>query len=296
MGRMVSRFDDGALTLRHLAREYRFQWHPSPRAEERDGRGRWIETWPDIRLFSPGPGESEAVAAFRKTIPADLVAAVERFPSHQWNLLVLLGGEPYARDLVHTCPVLAFCVANNHCFRGGMADTAASLARRHCRQPRKEIAGWLGFPPVESTAKVLARISPEAATPAALLALQVAMRGQPELRKLLLHLPSINAGVMFFASRWRLGGLPTFSLLSEIATSPEELESALTGSLLIDALRLMNEIDCTRHAPAFESADQVRRFHESIVREHHELVLRREAERAAQIQRRQEQARAEACR
>ncbi|OQW97075.1 MAG: hypothetical protein BWK77_02710 [Verrucomicrobia bacterium A1] len=101
-----------------------------------------------------------------------------------------------------------------------------------------------------------------------------------------MHLPSINACVLFFASRWRLDGLPTYALLAGIAEDPDELETAPTGSLLIDALRLMAEIDPQRRAPGFRSAGRIRRFHEAIVREHREMLARREREKASEARRR----------
>lgn len=291
MGQRIARYEERALFLQVAAKEYRFRWHPAPRAEALDDLGRWRDAWPAVPLFSRGNCEPEAIGAFRRALPAGLAEAVERFPSHQWNLLSLLGTESYARDLARTCPILAYCVANNHLLRGGTSEAAAPVARRHCRQPRREIVGWLGFPPTDSTARLMTRIPPEAVSPVALRGLQCALREQPQLTKLLLHLPTLNAGVLFFASSWRTEGLPAFQLLSEIANDPDELETSPTGSLLLDALSMLHEIDPGRRAPVFRSADRIRRFHEAIAREYQVLTDARDRERW-----RREQAQREALR
>ena len=280
MGRIQCGFEGGVLTLRGRLRTHRFRWEPSPLAEVLEAHDRWRETWPPIRLFSPRSGGPAPVAAFRGTLPAGLVAVVERFPKHQWSLLVLLHAQAYARDLARDCPVLAFCVANSHVFRGTTPDQAAALAPRHVRQPRREIAGWLGFPAVDSTVGILSRIRPEAATPEVLVGLRTALIEQPGLAKLLMHVPTINAGVLFFAARGRLAALATYPLLAELAADPDELEQPPTGSLLIDALRMLAAIDPRRRVRPFRSADRVRRFHEEIVREHVDLPARRARERA----------------
>ncbi|MBM4155752.1 MAG: hypothetical protein FJ221_12095 [Lentisphaerae bacterium] len=281
MGRIQCDFEGGVLTLRGRLRTHRFRWEPAPLAEVLEARDRWIEAWPPIRLFSPRSGGPAPVAAFRGTLPAGLVAAVERFPKHQWSLLVLLHAQAYARDLERTCPVLAFCVANSQAFRGTTPEQAAALAQRHVRQPRREIAGWLGFPAVDSTVRILSRIRPEAATTEGLVGLRTALAGQPGLARLLMHVPSINAGVLFFAARGRLAALATYPLLAELAADPDELEHPPTGSLLIDALRMLAEIDPLRRVRPFRSADRIRRFHEETVREHLDLPARRARERAA---------------
>lgn len=280
MGRIQCEFEGGVLTLRGRLRTHRFRWAPSPLAEVLEAHDRWRETWPPIRLFSPRSGGPAPVAAFRGTLPADLVADVERFPKHQWSLLVLLHAQAYARDLAQNCPVLAFCVANSHAFRGTTPEQAAALAPRHVRQPRREIAGWLGFPAVDSTVGILSRIRPEAATPEVLVGLRTALLEQPGLAKLLMHVPSINTGVLFFAARGRLAALATYPLLAELADDPDELEQPPTGSLLIDALRMLAAIDPRRRVRPFRSADRIRRFHEEIVHEHVDLPARRARERA----------------
>lgn len=314
MGEASCEFRDGALEVAGPFRRYRIRWLPRPVAEECDHRGRWNPSFPEFRLLAPvlAPGEVaggddpsaevppgdrakwEAFLAFRRTLPEELIPIVEGFPSHQWNMLVLMARSPAALDLARSNPVLAFCVANNHEFRNCTAEVAASMAPRHCLQRRREIAGWLGFPATDASVNVLSRIRPEAADPGMLRALRQSMADGRDVVRMLGHIPAINAGVLFFAARWRLREMATPALLEEIAGDVRELEMAQAGRMLSDALRPSGLPGDEERTRPFHSIGQIWKFHQDALRRFEEARLELERRRQAEAQAAERRKRAEA--
>lgn len=121
-------FVDNTLHIRIPRAEIRICWSAYPRAEEKSFRGAWKQYSPTFRILRPlsdqkkSPfeldveGDNKATQyqeqkqqvfnAFRSIIPAELVAIVERFGSHQWSLLKLLHAEQAAVDMARSNPVL----------------------------------------------------------------------------------------------------------------------------------------------------------------------------------------------
>ncbi len=54
---------------------------------------------------------------FRRSIPSEIVAAVEHFPGRQMAVLRVCKRREQTRELIEQCPALGFAVAHNHRFR-----------------------------------------------------------------------------------------------------------------------------------------------------------------------------------
>jgi hypothetical protein len=141
------KYDGNALCITSQLQTLRIRWAGIPEASERTTSGRWRECWPEIRLLKPSGGKdiqandekARAFEAFRGNIPPEIVLVVEPFPSHQWNLMVLLRYSKEARDLAVSTPVLAYALANNHEICGTSSRQALPNAGPYVRRKQKEI-------------------------------------------------------------------------------------------------------------------------------------------------------------
>ncbi len=113
-------FREGALHIAHHHTAMKILAWPEPLALERNAKGDWVEFRPEMRLVkaegrahaspwdvcSPATSDEqltrEAFAAFRASMPAPIAVALERYPSHQWNLLELLSLKPQFLDLIRS--------------------------------------------------------------------------------------------------------------------------------------------------------------------------------------------------
>lgn len=262
-------FSEGILRIEGPLSSMQLSWKPVPSALE------WLpaeKTWrpfrPEFRLVRPlntalaepardsllhltdsaVPANQElaerkrlAFAAFRAELPPALLPHVERFPSRQWALLTLLHDNAKAIDVAAASPVLAWCLANHDQFRGKLTAAAMLQAVWHSHQKQRDILEWLGFPGTESTVRLMRKILPEAASPSLLNGLKMALKADSPLFKALVHLKSVNAGVLGLISSFRLHPCLTPQLLEEVAQSEAEKEFPQTGPRLMEVLTLLKE-------------------------------------------------------
>jgi hypothetical protein len=296
-------WQDGILRVNLPRAEMRIRWAPKPLAEERNIRGEWKQCWPTFRLLrpvaaSPKPRfeldlqmarrdaellrqKTAAFDAFRASIPPEIGALVERFGSHQWNLLEMLGREQAAVDLAKSNLVLAYALANNAELRGTDPKPAAVQALCHCQRKQRWIAHWLGFPDSAAMVKLLQRIIPEDVYPSQLRRLKYAMEGRFRVMGLLAHQKSINAGVLDLVGNPHLAPLVTAKLLAEIAGHPDaELAGAIAAQLL-RALELLQQLAPGRPVRPFTRIAQAREFGAAVAAEYIERERWREAGRPA---------------
>lgn len=259
---------DGELTISTPTKSYCIRGWPEPCAREKLGDGAWKNCRPEFRLVKPQPevtasasgvitpgeddfglelerlrdardGKRMAFEAFRSQLPECIAHHIERFQSHQWNMLDLLSKEEAAQDLAESNAVLFWCLANNDQFRKpyGLASPA-EYARPHVLEKQREILKWLGFPAAESAVKVLRKIIPEAITTLDARMLRRAVM-EPLAARFLAHLRPINSGVLGLVCNLKLLPVVTYQLLAEVAQAEAERIRQPTADLLIDALYLM---------------------------------------------------------
>jgi len=269
-------FTDGVLRISTPTVQARLRWQPEPSAEDLPvGQRKWQPFRPAHRLLRPPsstdtPPDTKALAfaAFRETIPAPLVTAVERMASHQWAMLVLLHDQPRSMDLCRTNPVLAYCMANNEEFKAKPIAAARTQAVWYSHRKQRVILEWLGFPGTEAMARLIRRIPPESASPSMLRRLQNAIAHDRTITGLLAHLPTLNAGILHLVTQPRASEILTRRLLKEVAEDPAELAMPQAGDVLSDALAMLHDMEPGRALRRFAAVRQITEFHDAIMTEH----------------------------
>jgi len=155
------------------------------------------------------------MADFFKAIPPDVRKIVLCYEHHRWEILNLLANCPAASELHASNPALFFMLANHRVFKSGVKAPLRVIGGL-IRRPQRLILAWLGFPPSETVRKSLAKIIPGALVIADLQRLRKAVRA-PAVRKMLGHVPSINAGVLKLVLTTPTHSHVTPRLLAEVA-------------------------------------------------------------------------------
>ena len=206
-----------------------------------------------------------AFDSFRFSLPKPIAAAVKKFQNRQWVLLKLMQKVESALELARLNPALCFSLANYHQFgcRSTTLERAACLASRR----QREISEWLGFPGTVSTAKILSRIPPESASLELLKPLSRAMH-DPDFTKILSHQPVLNAGVIsiLLVEGFRNGATPAF--LSEVAKIPAEKYRASIVEMLVDTLKMLQEVKPNAGTPKIQSLARLRSMHDEVSAEY----------------------------
>jgi len=289
-------FQDEHLIISTPVKLFRIHGWPSPSARECFQGGAWTDFRPEFRLIKPeasqnilpggckiprsgdyGPempeppdihsAKQRAFHDFRCQLPHRVAHAVERFQSHQWNLIELLSKDQAAQDLADNNPVLAWCLANNDQFRKffGQRSPAEFAASRLCKKQR-EILEWLGFPGTDATVRLMRKILPEAIIPLDARMLRQAVT-EPEAAQLLAHLHRVNAGVLGLVCNLKLLHLLSPRLLAEVANSEEEMIRQPTADRLIDATYLLLTAQIHLKVTRFFSTKSICEFHDRVVTE-----------------------------
>ncbi len=295
-------FDQGELKIADSGIEIRIRGWPQPEARISRRGGDWEGFRPDFRLLKPdtppepdgaglragGPGSDQsrtlAFESFRGTLPGEVVRAVERFQSHQWNLIDLVSLEWRALDLVASNPVLAYLCANNDQFRRLVAPRPALQAAAVLARRQREIAAWLGFPGSEAVVRLLRKIVPEAINPHDARLLRLALGAEPAAGRLLSHQAVITAGVLGLVSNLRLLPFVARSLVDEVAAREDERYNAHTADLLVDALYLHLMVRRRTDFPRFSSIAMVQEFHDTVAAESERLQRDRDARRRRPVE------------
>jgi len=239
---------------------------------------------PDNRplpALDPDLERATAFRGFRFSIPPEMVAAAEVFPSRQWSVLRMCQRSRYARELTVANPALGFCLANLNTFRHTTQEPI-ELVGLFARLKQRELLARLGFPGTDSCARILAKIRPEAIHTHAALRLREAVK-HGEVVPLLAHVAVINAGVLALVSDADLLASVTPALLAEVAQSPEEMEMPQAVHLVREILNLRRELGRADTLPKVRSVEQARRKHQELVTELFRFRQRQEAERTARL-------------
>lgn len=320
-------FKDGELQICEARTRWFLAGWPNLRAEVTRGSGERCEARPDFRLFKPRDADNlpfpanarsesatltaqvaeeeqrfaqkrDAFNAFRGTFPEQVVAAVERFQSHQWNLIDLIGRRTReALDLAQSNPALFFCLGNNDVFRDQkhFFRPPAYLAMWLLPEKQRSIAEWLKFPATEAMVACLRKIPPESITTWGGRLFRQSVVAYPDVLKALSHVPVLNRSVLQMACMWRLFEMATPSLLLEVSQVEEDKLYPHLAERLMDAVRLFVEVRKDSRPPRITSIKKIEEFHAEMVREYQR---RREArkEQAQRERLRQEEARMERLR
>ncbi|MFA7344909.1 MAG: hypothetical protein WC003_11445 [Terrimicrobiaceae bacterium] len=220
------------------------------------------ETLPNDETFSRQ--RQKAFAAFRARIPVPVAVLVEKYQSRQLKLLRLMLKSPASIELAGINPALCFALANYKRFRERFCtlEGAAIVAKRR----QREIADWVGFPSTEAVVKILAKIPPESASLESLKSLRILIRN-PEVMKLLSHLPRINAGVLGILAERRLLDMTKPTLLADIADRPEEDFHPHARETLLHIAEMLALVAPNSPLPIFSSLSKLQSFHDETTAE-----------------------------
>jgi len=267
-------FENGVLTVDGPMTTYRLRWSPEPLAEELlIAPDKWTACWPDFRILKPlvedkptGPESTKDAAfnSFREQIPAGILAAVERFESHQWPLLLMLHAQPLALDLAASNPALAFALANNNDFRRTRIEAAGFQAAAYALRKQRWIQEWLGFPGSKAAEKLLRKIPVEAISLPLLRRLKYAMQSDPKTLELLGHQRVINTTVLQLVTNDTI--LPSVSpqLLEEAADITCREGERTLGDHILDIVTMRQDVAPGIPTQVFRSIKQVHDIHDNI--------------------------------
>lgn len=293
-------FKDGELQITEDRTRWFLAGWPNLRAELAEKEGERRETRPEFRLFKPREADApllrgalqremhaaerqlakdaERVAqkhaafeAYRATFPEPVIAAVERFQSHQWNLIDLIHRrEREALDLARSNLALFYCLANNDVFREHkhLLRPPAYLAMWLLPEKQRSIAEWLGFPATEAMITCLRKIPPEAITTMNGRLLRQSVKADPNVLKALGHVPVLNRSVLHMVYMWRLFEIVTPGLLLEVSQMEEDKFYPHVAERLMDAVRLFAEMRNDQRPPQMRSIRKIDAFHAEMVREY----------------------------
>lgn len=210
---------------------------------------------------------------FRFSLPRAVAAALERFPSHHWRLLVLLHGfGDAALDLARSRPVLAYLAANDPRTQGYSRPRTESLLSLR----QRELAAELGFPDAKAVVRILAKIHPGTFDPTKGRLLRRLLRHEG-LRTALGHLPEIHGGVFALLEDGETIRRCTPRLLLDVANDPGERHRQQAARRLREIVELERRVGDDRSPERFQSVKRLDEVHDDLVRRLRQLELRRRA-------------------
>jgi hypothetical protein len=300
-GTLEFSFDGGELHVGAPDVEMKIRAWPDPRATIKIGKEDWKDFRPEFRLLKPpdsreplppeAPGpvagqdnpasppppsgaarKNDAFAAFRASIPPEVVSAMERFQSHQWNLIDLISQKNRTMDLLRINPSLASCFANCDQFRKYICSSPAAQASRIVGRKQRDILSWLDFPATESMVRIFKKIVPEAIAPSEARMLRNALHAEPTILKLLAHQPVINTGILGIVTNLKLLSGASPKLLTAVGADEREAAYPHTAERLLDVLWMLWRLNRQPVLPHFESIESVREAHDAITQDYQRVM------------------------
>ena len=209
-------------------------------------------------------GTKEAIQAFGARFPEAVISALKGHRNRsQWKMakqMAKLCSYPGGMDLLRSNHGLAFALLNAEKFQ--QVDDLWQEIPRHLNRPRREVAGWLGFPPTESTVRLLSKVAPNARDPEQLSVLRHFLNHCPnqDLINALRHLPLIRRSVMeFLAPRYW-----PFMRGSDL-TKTERDDYCL--NFIDDTLNMAERLNCLHRVETLHSLADVKKLHDELVKE-----------------------------
>jgi hypothetical protein len=207
--------------------------------------------------------EQELVRRYLGDVPWDVRKAIAPFECRQWHLLVMAARCPGALDLITSNPALAYCVASCWVFGSWPSGYATRVMRSLLHSRRRKICGALGFEESESAVSVLGKIPASACSVSWLLTIRDLLK-DPDWRKPLLHLPSLNLAVMQLLCSKALRRRTTPRLLHELAG----IDGPALSWWADDVMRMQRQLGDAGNK-RFNSVQQFMRLHDELMERIH---------------------------
>jgi hypothetical protein len=203
--------------------------------------------------------EQQLVRRYFSDVPWGFRRAIAPFEGRHWHLLVMAARCAGSLDLITSNPALAYCLASCWAFGPYPSKYATRHMRRLIGATRRHICGALGFPETESSVSVLSKIPASACSVSWLLTVRDLLR-DPDWRKPLLHLPSVDLPVLQFLCNRAVRRRTTTRLLHELSGS----DAPALVSYAADVTRIEKRIGVSSEK-RFNSIHQFQRYHETLL-------------------------------
>jgi len=206
-----------------------------------------------------------ALFSLAQTIPEPVRRILYTFSHGQWNILNLLAHCPGADELYASNPTLFFMLAHIKDTREPALRHPMQTARRLLRRPQRQVLEWFGFPPLETVRRSLSRITPAAVGLYEIERLRELIQ-DAKVRKMLSHLPVINAGVLGLISMFYLHPYLTPCLLAEVAADRTHDRETNLDAILNDSISMSRNTDAVRMPSSFTSMERLYHIHDELMR------------------------------
>jgi hypothetical protein len=200
---------------------------------------------------------------FMQQVPAPIRQRLTRFKERRWHLYSLMARVPGALDLCDSNPAITYMLASNWVFHQPAVKNSLRAARAQVLKPQRQILQWLGFSPTESVRKILRKIEPESLSIPGLLQFRTRIQ-IAAVRKQLVHLPRINAAILYVLSRPAWQHYLSPALLRDIAQNSSGMDFDLITTLR-DTFGMWEAAGAQYNPPRrLTSLQQLRRIHDEL--------------------------------
>ncbi|MBI4028435.1 MAG: PcfJ domain-containing protein [Verrucomicrobia bacterium] len=177
-------------------------------------------------------------------VPAEVREWIGPYPIGQWRILRMIAHCPRFLDLVQCNPALAFALASYEAFRPPAcvavprqlelfpekiqvsgAQNPMETVRQLIPTRQRDLCGWLGFQPTESTVKILRKLPAGSCSIPILLRLRTALTCGWKM-EFCRKLPALNTSVICALSERRLAGRLTLRFLTDLLAPARAVDDA----------------------------------------------------------------------
>ena len=184
--------------------------------------------------------DREIMKFMKENIPYHIIELMAPFLHEKW-IICSLAMRTGCDELIRSNPALAYIVALNNVFIGRCAKPWRR-ARSLVSKKRTDILRKAGFPPTESTVKILAKIPPYDVNIQTVFIIRTLLnRNDRKILKILRNLPVISAGIcrnLLNREKSQILGFPVFQKIAEESLGPIHWSITETLQLMIDVFRI----------------------------------------------------------
>lgn len=245
-----------------------------------------IMTATDSERAEPGwvVRQAQLKQAFFEAVPGEVRQLVTAFPGHHWHLLSMLARCPRSAELLISNPALGYALSHSWVYTGRKSKYAHKWVRRHLPKPQKILCGLLGFPPNESSVKILRKMEPRHCSTACLFDLRRLM-ADAEMADHLRHLPRVTPGVIKFlnlvqSKGWHVARTMVMDWYRYLQREPQPDNRHTTFLMVKDTLNMLPEDLGRGWTLPYQSLAGMRRAHDAANRRQVRIVV--PGERAAE--------------
>lgn len=209
------------------------------------------------RAMSPAQRRKQAFDQFRFSMPKPVAKVLEPFRNNQWAMLILLRYDLAAVELAENNPALAFSLAQK---LKGDREMISSL--QCCRMRQRDLLGVLELPSSPRAVNLFRKVAPASINGDNWDALVDVIRKELAAPKSpLLHLSSINSGVVEILGNETVSRAATQRLLAEVSEDRAENYRGRVVHLISSTLQMQAEMHARDRVTSFSSIERLKEVH-----------------------------------